>query len=55
MEGLEQRLAKLFTPVEWDQLKNSPAFQTALDGIHDDVTEDEALRLALDILATWRN
>ena len=48
LEDLGQRLGKLFTPVEWDQLKSSPAFQTALDRIHDDDTEDEALRLALD-------
>ena len=52
---IPKSMAKLFEPGEWTLLTENEEFVRAVQGIQGDESEDEVLRLALEVLALWRN
>jgi hypothetical protein len=52
---IPEGMKRLFEPGEWAMLTGSDEFVSAVRAIQDEESEDEVLRLALELLAKWRN
>jgi hypothetical protein len=52
---IPESMAKLFDLGEWVLLTGSDEFVSAVGEIQDEESEDGVLRLALELLAKWRN